>query len=201
MAYVLGLIITDGCISQAGTVSLAMNDSSLLEKVKTAMDSSHKITPSKHQKGLYCFQFGRKKMTKDLAEFGIKPKKSLNVKFPEIPDAFKSDFIRGIFDGDGCVYFDKRSKNCPARTNFCSGSKEFIIKLELGLQELGLPKRKIYEQKTKNGIYYMFEYGHKDSKKLFEILYKNTSNNLFLERKYNKFLEGFKKSDSYGKRT
>lgn len=32
MAYVFGLIITDGCISKTGTVSLSINDKELLEK-------------------------------------------------------------------------------------------------------------------------------------------------------------------------
>lgn len=60
MAYVLGLIITDGCISRTGTVSLSMNDNELLEKVKKVLGSEHNITPSKHQLGLYCFNFTRK---------------------------------------------------------------------------------------------------------------------------------------------
>src|SRR3989338_8582911 len=43
MAYVLGLIITDACISKTGTVSLCINDRELLEKVKKVMGSTHKI--------------------------------------------------------------------------------------------------------------------------------------------------------------
>lgn len=194
MAYVLGLIITDGCISKTGTISLSMNDSEILEKVKRAMMSDHQIIPSKHQKRLYHFKFARERLVKDLAGFGIGPKKSLIVKFPQIPDAFMSDFIRGIFDGDGSVFFIKGNRKYPLKTKFCSGSKDFITELEINLQKLGLPKRNIYEQKTKNGIFYMFTYGHKDSVKLFEILYKNSPNILFLERKYNKFMEGFKRS-------
>ncbi len=84
MAYTLGLIITDGCISKTGTISLSMNDSEILEKVKRAMGSDHSIILSKHQKGLYYFHFARERLVKDLAKFGIGPKKSLNVKFPPI---------------------------------------------------------------------------------------------------------------------
>lgn len=40
MAYVLGLIITDGCISRTGTVSLCINDRELLEKVREVMGLS-----------------------------------------------------------------------------------------------------------------------------------------------------------------
>jgi len=200
MAYVLGLFITDGCVSNTHMISLSMNEKGLLEKVKRVMGSQHKITLSKHQKSLYCFRFGRKKMVKDLRKFGIKPKKSLSVEFPKVPNVFLGNFIRGVFDGDGSVFFDPRSKEFPIRSKFGGGSRNFIEKLETSLQSLGLPKRNIYEQKTKNGVYYMFIYGHKDSKKLFTILYENIQNELFLERKYKKFLKGFQEENSHGKR-
>jgi len=191
MAYVLGLIITDGCISKTGTVSLCINDIELLEKV---MGSGHKITPSRRQKGLYCFHFSREKLVKDLEQLCVVPRKSLIVKFPVVPQAYLPDFIRGVFDGDGSVFFDKRRSKFPLRSNFVSGSDAFIEGLQRVLEDLGMPRRTIYKQKTKNGWSYMFIYDHKDSIKLFNILYKNVQNGLFLERKYRRFLEGLEMS-------
>lgn len=198
MAYILGLIATDGCISRSGTISLSINDEELLKKVKRVMNAKHKIRRSKHQEGLYCFHFARPQLVKDLARLGILPRKSLNVSFPAVPDLFLIDFIRGVFDGDGSVYFDKRSRNYPVRANFVSSSKGFIEKLELSLRKLGMPDRVIYEQPTKNAISYMFRYGHRDSKKLFTLMYKDAQNGLFLERKYNKFLDGFNQEKNRG---
>jgi len=192
MAYVLGLIITDGCISRTGTVSLSMNDRELLEKVKKIMGSEHKIEASKHQKGLYYYHFSREKLVKDLEKLCVVPRKSLIVKFPEVPKAYLPDFIRGVFDGDGSVFFEKRSSFFPLRTNFVSGSKDFMEGLEKRLESIGMPARTIYRQKTKNAWSYKFVYSHRDSIKLFNILYKNAQNGLFLERKYKRFLEGSK---------
>lgn len=192
MAYVLGLIVTDGCISKTGRISLSMNDKELLEKVRKVMGSAHRIEPSKYQEKLYIFHFAREKLVKDLEKLCVVPRKSLIVKFPEVPQAYLPDFIRGLFDGDGSVLFKKESKNFPLVTKFFSGSKDFIERLETKLQELGMPKRKIYQQKTKNGFCYTIVYGHINSQKLFEILYKDTQNGLFLERKYKRFLEGLK---------
>jgi predicted DNA-binding protein YlxM (UPF0122 family) len=192
MAYVLGLIITDGCISKTGTVSLSMNDKELLEKVKEVMGSKHKIELSKYQKGLYCFHFSREKLVRDLDKHCVVPRKSLVVKFPEIPQAYLPDFIRGVFDGDGSVFFDKRRPKFVLRSKFVSSSEAFIEGLQMSLESLGMPKRTIYRQKTKNGWSYMFIYDHKDSVQLFNILYKNTQHGLFLERKYNRFIEGLK---------
>jgi len=195
MAYVFGLIITDGCVSDAGVISLCINDRDLLEKVKKVLRSGHKITPSRHQKGLYYFHFAREKLVADLAKLGVLPRKSLTVKFPQVPERYLVDFIRGVFDGDGSVFFDKRRVNYPLRSKFVSGSEAFIEGLQRALEDcLGMPKRTIYKQKTKNGWSYMFIYDHKDSAKLFEILYKNAQNGLFLDRKYKRFLEGLKRA-------
>lgn len=192
MAYVLGLIITDGCISRTGTVSLCMNDKDLLEKVKEVMGAAHKIEPSKYQKNLYIFYFAREKLVKDLEKLCVVPRKSLIVKFPEVPQEYLPDFIRGIFDGDGSVFYDKRRPKFPLRSKFVSGSEGFIGGLEKSLESLGMPERTIYRQKTKNGWSYMFIYDHQNSVKLFKILYRNTQNGLFLERKHKRFLDGFK---------
>jgi len=192
MAYVLGLIITDGCISGAGVVSVCMNDKELLEKVKMFLGSEHKIAPSKHQKGLYNLHFGRTKIVDDLGKLGVSPRKSLTVKFPEVPQRCLPDFIRGVFDGDGSVFFDKRRPNYPLRAKFMSSSADFIAGLHKTLEFLGMPKRTIYRQKTKNGWSFMFIFDHKDSVKLFNILYRNVPNGLFLERKYRRFLEGMR---------
>jgi len=193
MAYVLGLITTDGCISKSGTIALSINDKDLLEKVRQVMGSEHKICRSNHQEGLYCFHFTRPRLVKDLAGLGILPRKSLNVKFPAVPDAFLKDFVRGVFDGDGSVYFETRSKCYPLRSTFVSSSQEFIEKLELVLQQMGLPERVIHRQRTKNGTHFKIRYSHKDSRKLFNIMYYgDIGNTIFLERKYKKFLDGFK---------
>lgn len=193
MAYVLGLIITDGCISQTGTISLCINDRDLLEKVKIVMGSYHPIKYYGHQEGLYSFNFAREKLVADLNRLGISSKKSLNVTFPHIPDAFLSDFIRGVFDGDGSVFFEKRSPKSPLKSSFVSGSNSFIEILENKLQELGMPPRKIYEQKTKNAVSYMIRYAHKDSVNLYNILYKNVPNDgLYLFRKRDKFKQGIR---------
>jgi hypothetical protein len=192
MAYVLGLIATDGCVSKSGAVSLCINDKNLLEKVKDLMGSAHTIKYYGHQEGLYSFNFSRQKLCADLNRLGIFPNKSLNIRFPDVPDAFLVDFVRGVFDGDGSVFFEKRSPSLPLRASFVSSSKEFIEALERKLFTLDLPKRTLYQQKTKNTVSYMIRYAHADSIRLFNLLYSQNTikKGLFLARKYDKFLSG-----------
>ena len=192
MAYVLGLLITDGCVSKTGVVSLCINDRELLVKVKNVLSSAHKILASKHQPNLFRFSFARQHMVDRLFALGVTPRKSLTVKFPDVPPEYLPDFIRGVFDGDGSVFFDKRRQKSPLRAKFMSSSENFIKELARNLESLGMPSRSIYKQKTKNSWSFMFIYEHNASATLFRILYQNVQNRLFLERKYNKFLEGLK---------
>lgn len=190
MAYILGLLFTDGYISKSGSIALCMNDKDLLEAVKNSMRSTDNIEPSKHQKNLYMFHFARERMAQRLESLGLIPNKSMVVEFPKVPFEYVPDFLRGVFDGDGSVFYEKRAKHSPLRAKFASSSEGFIKGLHENLVLLGMPARTIYRQKTKNGWYYMFVYGHKNSQKLHNILYKRGSAKIFLKRKFDTFMTG-----------
>ncbi|MDI6840675.1 MAG: LAGLIDADG family homing endonuclease [bacterium] len=196
-AWVLGLLFTDGCVSLYGSgnyeVTLASIDYSLLLKVKNLMKSTHPIIrPNKNQPNLYMFRFARDEIINDLIKLGMVQHKSLILKFPQIPQQFLRHFIRGCWDGDGTVFLEKGA-NKGLRTSYTSGSKEFIYTMEQLLQtEAGLSKQKIYRR----GKSFYFKYGHTDSVKLFHYFYGNVSPDMYLERKYKKFLEGMKTNRS-----
>ena len=189
MAYILGLILTDGNIgTDDDRISITMKDVELLEKVKKKLESNHPIKYLKAY-GTYQFGFAREKMSDRLHELGITKNKSLIVKFPEVPDEFLSHFIRGVFDGDGSVFFEPRNKS-PLRVSFTSGSKAFMTILEGKLHlHAGLSKRNIYERLQKRMSYYI-RYSHKDSLKFFDYIYADADESMWLERKHRKFLEG-----------
>ncbi|MCQ9207407.1 MAG: hypothetical protein NG740_05990 [Omnitrophica bacterium] len=193
MAYVLGLLMTDGCLNRPKNSSfrirLCLNDRELLEKVANVIGSNHNITASRHQEGLYSLLFAREKLAQDLIKLGLKLRKSLDLEFPELPNEYLRDFIRGVFDGDGSVYFNKKSPNCPLVTKFVGGSRPFMYKLEQKLQGLGMPKRKIYEERRKN-VSYTIRYSHKNSLKLGGLMYSHIDSDLYLKRKYIKFKKG-----------
>ena len=190
MAYILGLILTDGNISDDNNqVKITIKDVELLEKIRTKLESNHKIKYLKAY-GTYQFGFARKKMSDRLFELGITSNKSLKVKFPEVPDEFLSHFIRGVFDGDGSVFYEPRSRTYPLRVSFTSGSKAFMTILEGKLHlHAGLSKRNIYERLQKRMSYYI-RYSHKDSLKFFDYIYADADESMWLERKHRKFLEG-----------
>ncbi|MFH1589407.1 MAG: LAGLIDADG family homing endonuclease [archaeon] len=89
--------------------------------------------------GCYGVQTTNKDLTTTILSFGIKPGKKSNISIPtEIMNAdftVKTAFLRGYFDTDGCIRFDKPNKSKIAyypKIEFCSYSKQ----LRDDLQEL-----------------------------------------------------------------
>ena len=69
---------------------------------------------------------------RDLIELGGSENKSLTIKFPKVPKEYLSDFIRGYFDGDGCVM---NLKGGRINSAFTCGNKEFLKSLLSILKE------------------------------------------------------------------
>ncbi len=209
MAYVLGIILTDGNVATSnGCISISMKEGDHLKKIKKMLNSEHPVKYDK-AKDIYIFGFTRKKISDKLFELGITSKKSMKVEFPDVPDKYLSHFIRGVFDGDGSVFFELSGKiplrvsspngsvsfepiiaKSPLRVSFTSGSKAFMTALESKLHShAGLRRRNIYKTLRKRMSYYI-RYCHNDSLEFFDYIYEETDESMRLERKYQKFLEG-----------
>lgn len=141
----------------------------------------------------YVLQIGSKDIFNDLKNrFGIIQNKSLVIKLPKVPKEFLGDFIRGYFDGDGCVHFakywrkDRNQWKWQFTTSFTSGSKDFLIGLHSVLKNFVFGGRL---GKKKRG--YELVFSQHDSIALFRLMYHNISSNLFLDRKYNTFKKAF----------
>ena len=69
------------------------------------------------------------KMCRDLIKLGCTTKKSLVLEFPNnniVPEHLLRHFIRGYFDGDGCVYF-RENKRIDSRNHKEYDHKELMI--------------------------------------------------------------------------
>jgi len=101
------------------------------------------------------------------------------VDFPEVPDEYLADFIRGYFDGDGSIM---QIKNNRLNSAFTSGSKKFLNKLlEILKQKAGI------EGGSYDPSSYTIRFGKKDTIRLGHYMYKNNPG-LFLKRKKDKFI-------------
>lgn len=196
MAYVLGFFAADGTMIAnnrgAHFIEFHSTDRELIEVIKNLLGSNHKIAmrDRKNDKWKlgYRLQIGSKEMFNDLLNLGFVSNKSLVISFPKIPQIFFADFVRGYFDGDGCVYFKKhfrkdRNKYAWVFTSrFTCGSQKFLEELH---KHLFLYVKGGAIRSKKRG--YELVLSHKDSLALYNLMYHNGCQGLYLKRKYKLF--------------
>lgn len=110
MAWVLGLVVTDGCLGRKSSgsefLSIKSIDHDMLELVNCLMESEYGIYecgPSDAGNMVYRIDFGSRRLVAGVRRWGIVPRKTLVATFPAMPALFRPDLVRGIFDGDGCI--------------------------------------------------------------------------------------------------
>jgi hypothetical protein len=177
-AYWLGILFSDGNIyNNYLTLKFMKSDEHHLVKFKNAINSEHPI----HQYNTCSsFSISSETMREHLDKIGMMPNKSLKLEYPNIISTLNRHFIRGIFDGDGCISFMKNTTKYK-RWSIFSGSQKFIYKLqEILNNELDI---NLHIYKQGNG-FYIATANKKYLKKLFDYLYNQAT--VYLERKYNK---------------
>lgn len=197
MAYILGFFAADGCMIQnnrgAHFIEFHITDKEILIEIRRAMQSGHKISVrarnSKHKIG-YRLQIGSKELFTDLRQLGMSQRKSLSLRMPRIPRRYFGDFVRGYFDGDGCVYFknlkfaDRKYKRQILQSIFSCGSFVFLEELLAALHVRGVKGGSLKKKKSGNELVL----SHRDSVALYRIMYNNLSDSdIYLGRKYKLF--------------
>ncbi|KYC67183.1 LAGLIDADG family homing endonuclease [Heyndrickxia coagulans] len=176
MAYVLGFILTDGCVVGT-TFSISQKDLTILQRINDAMKSNYPIRKHKNGKSyLYTLMIHRKEMVEDLLALGITERKSLTVVLPEVPAEFMPHFVRGVIDGDGWVHENGYTMSVT------SGSKRFAYALHGEFNRRGFNSR----VKRDSGVYRIFVSGKESMRKLGGWLYADCGV-LCLERKRVRF--------------
>jgi hypothetical protein len=104
MAWILGLIITDGCINkELHSVTLTQKDEQILKLVAKYMEADYILAPEGKTRKTPTLIINSKEIKSDLEKLGVGPNKSLNIKFPNIPKLYLPSFVMGVIEGDGWV--------------------------------------------------------------------------------------------------
>jgi hypothetical protein len=104
LAYAIGLITTDGCLSRDGRhLTMTSKDFDLLETVRRCLGITARITLSTNPRPVYRLQWGDIIFHQWLMNIGLMPAKSLRLGALRVPDEWMADFLRGCIDGDGSI--------------------------------------------------------------------------------------------------
>lgn len=197
-AYFLGFLYADGynnTKTNCVRICLHEKDIDVLEKLNRLIHKDKPISKySNRSNGTNypILDMFSKKISQSLVKLGCDKNKTFNIKFPteeQVPKHLYNHFIRGYFDGDGCItsYVHKR-KITPDNTFSIVGTESFltsviyIIKCELNIQV-----NKLYTRHPERNhcIRSFFISGNTNCKKIREWLYKDST--IYLNRKKDKF--------------
>lgn len=218
-AYILGFLYSDGYISQEKngyviSVGQIKDRKDIIYKINKCLESEKPVIVEERNKTLfYKIVIYSKTIYKDLLKLGLIPHKSLTIEFPNyIPDNLLSHFIRGLFDGDGCVWNGKRKEMYVKDNSRSSGYRKrivhnvkftytgnitFVSQLQKTLMRvLGFKQTKLNFSKSKNPnnntsseVCTMEYSGRKQLKKFYDYIYKDCT--ICVESKKLKFEEIF----------
>ncbi len=199
-AYVLGWILSDGHIPNKGsavTIALQKKDYNVLLLIKNIIEYGGPITiwkrkscnlPNVNYQDRAVLCFTSSKIKEILNKLGFDNKKSSNMVFPYFlrKDLFPH-FMRGYFDGDGCISYSMVGNRLLSEfhllgtESFCDSFTEILEnKLDIKFHK---HKRETYG----NGVTTIRLSGNKAMLKLFNYLYKDST--FFLKRKFKKFIK------------
>lgn len=186
-AYFLGLMYADGYVSKDKDciTEITLKDKILLEVFKKELKTNFKILDKYvNGKKYYRLTIHSKKINLDLKSLGCVQNKSLILKFPsevQVPKHLVHHFMRGYFDGDGCVSYENLY-TCRFRV---IGTEDFLCKYKEILKE----QTKVKTISIKNSKGRAFELdtgGRKNCLKIYNFLYHESE--ICLDRKKAKFI-------------
>lgn len=188
-AYFLGLIFSDGCVINdlerhryKLCLKLHNKDKHILEEFINFIDGEMKLW-FHGQRDMCEVSISGKKIIMDLKDKGVLSNKTFTIKYPDIDENLERHFLRGYFDGDGCIRLntDKRDGSKRGDLRIVSGSIDMLNKINERMNFLfNTNLNKLYGPKNKDYKFIGWA-GMTDIEKIYNGFYNDS--NLFLKRK------------------
>lgn len=186
MAYIVGLLATDGCLSSDRRhIILTSRDLALVETYLRLLGRPLRITVGRNRRGkpAYYAQFSDVAFYDWLLSIGLTPRKSLTLGAIDVPPVYLLPLVRGLLDGDGSI---SSFKHRPTRKQypdylyyrlwvfFLSASRTHIDWLRFQLQQaLGIVGHVERIRRKKRRDLFRLKYGKRESIALLSQLYED----------------------------
>jgi len=194
-AYWLGFMYADGCVrvvyeptySAEVCIRLYAGDAEHLRKFNKSLNGNIPVTftericsfnnKPQYSCSIRCYST---EMAEDLISYGCIPNKTFNIELPMLPDNLYRHFLRGYFDGDGCITLRSRKRK-DLRMDYCSGSKKMLEQIRELLFKYDI---KSYLNNDKENTYKLVICGLQNVDKMIHYLYDDST--IYLDRKFYK---------------
>lgn len=199
-AYVLGLLITDGCNTpDYGCVSLVLKDYEIVNKINSILATDRPVFYRNVDNSTYCgLSIHNQQICNRLVELGLPKAKTFKIKPQDwMVGEFCNSAILGMFDGDGSIYcrnVDRNNDLLPRKdwvfsfiglSSICNMMQNIFLN-KLGIVS-GVAPHSRYKNNIEKPLCTIRVYGNRQVKVLFDWLYKDSP--LRIDRKYNRYLE------------
>jgi len=202
-AYWLGFLYADGGITsdlRNLRINLKEEDEQHLNKFLKAIEAttitvkhSIKKDKGKEYRGSYIC-IGDKKMISDLINKGCTPRKTETITFPtenQVPKELLNHFIRGYFDGDGCITWANHKNSELKYFGGCIIGTENLLKGIL--REFNKENLRMRKLSNRNDYIYVINFsGNRVMNNIGKYLYKDSNEDIELTRKKERFNMLFK---------
>lgn len=187
-AYILGMIMADGNVwGNQIRLTLHENDSDTLYNIAKCLYKSDFRLYSRKDNKCKLIKITSSKLARSLINLGVTPNKSLTANLTiNLHDALMPHFIRGVFDGDGCIYHAQRMINGRSynQYSFSILGSEPIINL---IHNFFMSYNIITKIRKIGNIYELRTSSKKIIIKIFNMFYDNQP--ICMERKFLKMKE------------
>ena len=172
-SWLLGIIATDGCVEDGGRLTICNEDIDVI-KLSHSIIGMRSIRclsprPPKTTAVLYNHIVNSRILCNRLNLLGIVPRKTKTIQFPQPEKLSLPDYVRGLWDGDGCWSIDKRDRKLIS--SFGSASLQFIKVLASTLQLVTSSKAQVRQRGDK--YFWVLSYYGTKAISLANWLYEN----------------------------
>lgn len=206
MAYAVGLMATDGCLSTDGRhLSFGSGDRELVDTLLSCLGRRNLIRELRTRNGspYFSVQFGDVQLYRWFQSIGLDRRKSRTISALTVPDEFLAALTRGLLDGDGSnIHLFYRGTGKARRdrlyemlqTKLTSGSRAHLDWLRARLARRfgihGFIEKK--RMSSWNGSAYALIYSKRESLVLLSVLYADPASACLLRKRriWTEFLEG-----------
>lgn len=204
MAWVLGLLISDGFVRRNNVsayfgIKLSEKDADVIFKIKEMLKYQGPIhngfSKLEYDGRVKTFSFKLLQIcdvlvVKELEGMGIKQAKTLRENVPTCladvgDEKIISSFVRGVYDGDGSILFDEKSRSMcfqiVGTSELLRGIQDYLIKY------CGVRKTKLTQNIAGTNHFALRYRGNDQAVRILDWIYSSSSTSNRMDRKFYKF--------------